>query len=90
MLSYQYAKEPFIYYDWISRDFFKYVYDNSDKRYWNKPGGTGTVERKYYVKDDAKFAYDKACEAIEDGEKGFSFCWHNEWREIYGSRFPNA
>ena len=30
MLSYQYAKEPFIYYDWISRDFFKYVYDNSD------------------------------------------------------------
>ena len=90
MLSYQYAKEPFIYYDWISRDFFKYVYDNSDKRYWDKPGGTGTVERKYYIKDDAKFAYDKACEAIEDGEKGFSFCWHNEWREIYGSRFPNA
>ena len=24
------------------------------------------------------------------GENGFSFCWHNEWREIYGSRFPNA
>lgn len=90
MLSYQYAKESFIYYDWISRDFFKYVYDNSDKRYWDKPGGTGTVERKYYIKDDAKFAYDKACEAIEDGKKGFSFCWHNEWREIYGSRFPNA
>ena len=90
MLSYQYAKEPFIYYDWISRDFFKYVYDNADKRYWDKPGGTGTVERKYYIKDDAKFAYDKACEAIEDGENGFSFCWHNEWREIYGSRFPNA
>ena len=38
----------------------------------------------------AKFAYDKACEAIEDGEKGYSFCWHNEWREIYGSRFPNT
>ena len=90
MFSYQYAKEPFIYYDWISRDFFKYVYDNADKRYWDKPGGTGTVERKYYIKDDAKFAYDKACEAIEDGENGFSFCWHNEWREIYGSRFPNA
>lgn len=48
------------------------------------------VERKYDIKDDAKFAYDKACEAIEDGENGFSFCWHNEWREIYGSRFPNA
>ena len=90
MLSYQYAKESFIYYDWISRDFFKYVYDNADKRYWNKPGSTGMIERKYNIKDDAKFAYDKACEAIEDGEKGYSFCWHNEWREIYGSRFPNT
>ena len=90
MLSYQYAKESFIYYDWLSRDFFKYVYDNADKKYWNKPGGTGTIERKYYIKDDAKFAYDKACEAIEDGEKDLSYCWHNEWREIYGSRFPNA
>ena len=68
MFSYQYAKEPFIYYDWISRDFFKYVYDNADKRYWDKPGSTGLVERKYDIKDDAKFTYDKACEAIEDGE----------------------
>ena len=66
------------------------MYDNADKRYWDKPGGTGLVERKYDIKDDAKFAYDKACEAIEDGENGFSFCWHNEWGEIYGSRFPNA
>ena len=30
------------------------------------------VERKYDIKDDAKFAYDKACEAIEDG-KWFQF-----------------
>lgn len=88
MQSYKYADKGFVYYDWISRDFFKYLLDNSSKANWLKPGDTGHISPRYTFRQDASEAYDKAQEAIEDFEKGFAYCWHTDWRWIYGARFP--
>ena len=88
----EYAEKSYTYYDWLSRDFFKFIVDNSYRRYWDTPGDIWRVENKYQqsVKEDAQFAYYKALEALDDYSKGYSYCWHNEWREIYGARFPES
>lgn len=89
LTDYKYADKSFSYYDWMSRDCFKYILDNADKLFWKKPGNTGTVKREFSIKDDAEYAYNKACEAIDDYSKGYRYCWHEDWRDIYGTRFPD-
>ena len=88
--GYEYADKSLEYYDWMSRDYFKFLLDNADQTYWDKPGDTGYVKREYSIKSDAEFAYNKAVEAIADYGNGYSSCWHQEWREIYGTRFPES
>lgn len=87
--NYEYADKSYEYYDWMSRDFFKYLYDNADKDYWIKPGSGEIVYKKYTFKNDAKIAYEICLEAIEDYSKGFRYSWHENWRKIYGSKFPS-
>lgn len=87
--SYKYADKGFEYYDWLSRDFFKYLVDNADKARWLKPGGTGYVSSKYSFKSDAVEAHAKALEALDDYDRGYAHCWHDDWRWIYGTRFPS-
>ncbi len=86
--DYEYADRFYEYYDWMSRDFFKYLYDNADKDYWIKPGSGERVYKKYTFKSAAKKAYEKCLKALDDFSKGYSYCWHEDWREIYGNRFP--
>ena len=57
--SYEYADKGFTYYDWLSRDFFKYLIDNSSKNEWEKPGNTGCTRNKYPFKRDAEEALRK-------------------------------
>lgn len=90
MGEYEFAKDSYTFYDWLSRDFFKFIIDNSYKQYWDAPGGLWQIENKYSssVREDAEFAYSKALEALDSYDKEYSYCWHDKWREIYGSRFP--
>lgn len=88
--EYEYADKPCSYLDWMSRDYFKYLLDHAEQVYWDKPGDTGSIKREYSIKYDAENAYNKALEAIEDYSKGLFYCWHEDWREIYGSKFPES
>ena len=88
LLSYGYADKSYEYYDWMARDYFKYLVEHADDSFWDKPGNTGFVKRDYYIKKDAQFAYDKAKEAIDDYSKEFAYCWHEDWRNIFGTNFP--
>ncbi len=90
MTNYEYADKSYSYYDWMSRDFFKYIYDNADQEYWLKPGSNERVYKKYSFKNDAKKAFDICLEAIEDYLKGYSYSWHENWRKIYGNKFPTS
>ena len=73
--NYEYADKSFTYYDWMSRDFFKYLLDNADQEYWLKPGSNERV-------------YNKCLEALSDYDNDYAYCWHQDWREIYGYKFP--
>ena len=85
---YEYADKSFSYYDWMSRDFFKYLIDNADKDYWLKPGSNERVNKKYSFKSEATSAYEKCLEALEDYGNDYAYCWHEDWREVYGNKFP--
>lgn len=74
----------------MSRDFFKYLIDNADQTYWLKPGSNERVYKKYSFKSDAEAAYKKCLEALDDYSKDYAYCWHEDWREIYGSKFPTV
>lgn len=88
--DYQYADKSYTYYDWMSRDFFKYLLDNADKAYWLKPGSNERVYKKYSFKSDAEKAYNKCLEVLEDYNKDYVYSWHQDWREIYGNKFPES
>lgn len=84
----EYADKSYFYYDWLSRDFFKYLYDNADKEYWVKFGDNKHVKKQYSFKNEAKNAYELSLSAIDAYDKGYSYTWHSKWREIYGTKFP--
>lgn len=90
--QYQYAASSFVYYDWISRDFFKYLMDNKDKHSWSKFGSGELVDVKYSdsIFSDSKKAYDISLEAIAANNNKLYYTWHNKWRDIYGTKFPNT
>lgn len=88
--SYKYSDKSFTYYDWMSRDFFKYLYDNSDQSYWHMPGSNIEISKVYSFSSEAKTAYDNSVEAISCFDSDYSYSWHNDWRKIYGPKFPEA
>jgi hypothetical protein len=86
---YQYKDKSYEYYDWISRDFFKYLYDNSDQSYWEVPGSGWHVSKKYSFRNESKSCYDLALDAIDAASKDYPYTMHQDWRKIYGTDFPD-
>ena len=88
MSDYEYKDKSFLYYDYISRDFFKYLSEqNSEQNYWLSPGARQYVWRKGKFEYKAKQCYNLALEAIEK-EKDYPYTAKSKWREIYGTKYP--
>lgn len=82
------ADKSYFYYDYITRDFFKYLKDEDDsKAYWLAPGSNQHVNRKGKFNSKAKKAYELALEAIAHEVKGEDYSANKKWREIYGYSF---
>lgn len=81
-----YDNRSYAYYDEISRDFFKYLYDQpKEQKEYGALGSRQRVKVRKSFKRKAKKAYDLAVGAISastDKEK------YNKWRDIYGNDFP--
>lgn len=81
-----YDEKRFAYYDEMSRDFFKYLYDQpKDQKEYAALGSKQRVKVRTSFKRKSKKAYDLACEAIEATSEKTQ---HNKWRDIYGKDFP--
>ncbi|GLS89099.1 hypothetical protein GCM10007916_01660 [Psychromonas marina] len=81
--------ESFIYYDWMSRDFFHYLKNqNTEKKYWLALGSNQQVYRKGTFEHKALRCYNIACEAIGYETNNYSYTANEKWREIYGTKFP--
>lgn len=81
-----YDSTSFSSYDLMSRDFFKYLYDQpKDQKEYGALGSKQRVKVKKSFKRKAKKAYNLAIEAIEatsDKKK------HRKWRDVFGNDFP--
>lgn len=88
--DYEYNDKSYTYYDWMSRDFMQFLYDNHDQAYWYVPGSNWQISRNTYFKNDARIGRDKCCEAIKYAKDNMPYSEHSKWREHYGTKYPNA
>lgn len=88
--DYVYREKSYLYYDFMSRDFFNYLHNRDEKQdYWLSPGAN------QYVWRTGKFEYKALrCKNIADtacGYQGDTYGWtaRQKWREIYGTKYPS-
>lgn len=87
--NWEYKDKSYVYYDWMVRDCFKFLKDqDTEKLYWLAPGSNQRVYRSGKFEYKAKQAYNTSLEAIEKGGKGYEYTAKQEWRKIFGTRFP--
>jgi len=87
--GWEYRFKSYYYYDFLARDFFKFLADqNSSQSYWHAVGSNQIVLRKGNFEYSAKRCYNIACEAIASSSYGYQYTANQKWREIYGTRFP--
>jgi hypothetical protein len=84
-----YSDKSFLYYDWMSRDFFEYLRTRDDKQeYWLSPGANQYVWNTGYFQYKATRCYNIAVDACSyQGEK-YGWTARQRWREVYGPDFP--
>jgi len=90
--SWQYRDKSFLYYDYMSRDFFKWMADQSEtQEFWRAPGSGQSVYEKGLFQFKAKRCYNISLEAIahETADPKQEWSAKNKWREIYGGAFPS-
>jgi hypothetical protein len=89
LADWQNKDKSFVFYDWMSRDFFEYLMNrNSSQSYWLAPGSNQYVWRKGDFEYKAKRCYNISLEAIEAYGKGYEYTRNQKWKEIYGNKFP--
>lgn len=97
-LAYQFIEnwgfkdKSYYYYDFMSRDFFKFMADQeTSKEYWKAPGSGQYVYGKGLFQYKAKQCYNIALEAISHELANPKREWSakQKWREIYGKTFPD-
>lgn len=82
-----YDTKSYLYYDWMSRDFFKYLSELPKQDRYNAPGSGQHVKVKKSFQRKAKKAYHLCLDAI-DAEKTSSV--NKKWKKVYGRAFPAA
>jgi len=91
MENYEYRTKSYFYYDFICRDFIKWMADqNTTQVYWKAPGSGQHVHTKGLFQYKAKQCYNIAVEAIKHETATPKREWSakQKWREIFGSDFP--
>jgi hypothetical protein len=89
MATYEYRDKSFLYHDFMSRDFFRFLaLQDRTKNYWRAPGSGATVTRSGGFERHAKAAYDLALQAIQHNDNSQAWSRRRKWREIFGPRFP--
>lgn len=88
--DYQYKDKSYLYYDYMSRDFFKYFYDSYSRSYWYAPGSNWQVRKDESFRNKAYSAYNNCLGAISYEKTQSDYQYYNEWRKVYGERFVKA
>lgn len=81
----EYDDKSYLYYDWMSRDFFKYLSELPEQDRYAALGSGQHVKVKTKFKKNAKKAYDLCLKAIEAGTESTA---NAKWKKVYGRPFP--
>jgi hypothetical protein len=90
--TWEHRDKSYVYYDWMSRDFFKWASDqDASQTYWRAPGSGQSVYGKGLFQYKAKRAYNLSLEAISHESASPKREWSakQKWREVFGSSFPS-
>lgn len=88
--GWQYRDKSYLYYDYMTRDFFGFLAgQSSTQTYWLAPGSGSYVYRKGLFEYKARQAELRAKEAIAFQTAGYDWSAKQKYREIYGTRFPS-
>lgn len=83
----EYDDKGFIYFDWLSRDFFKYISELPVQDYYKAPGSNQNVKVKKKFQKKATEAYELCLAAIKaEGKSNVN----DKWKKVYGRNFPSA
>lgn len=90
--NWEHREKSFIYYDYMCRDFFKWMSDqDSEQEYWKSPGSGQYVYGKGLFQYKAKRCYNISLEAInhETATPKEEWSAKQKWREIFGTTYPD-
>ncbi len=88
MPTWKYNDKSYLYYDFMTRDFLKYLSEqNSEQKYWIAPGSKKYVYRNGIFEYKAKVSYNVALKALEYEDKKQNFSANGEWKKIFGGFF---
>ena len=86
--TWQYRGNSFMYYDWMTRDFFEFLKNQDSKKlYWLAPGSGQYVWRAGDFEYKALRGYNLAQEAINYEVSEMPYSANEKWKQIYGSKF---
>ena len=90
IIDWEYRDKSYLYYDFMSRDCFDWMANqSSEKEYWLAPGSGQRV----YVKGLFQYKARRCCniskEAISHESNNQSYSAKQKWRSIYGTSFPS-
>ncbi len=80
-----YDDKSYMYYDLLSRDFFKYLMEQPEQEHYKALGSRQNVKVKKKFQKKARKAYELCLEAIDAGESESA---HSKWKKVYGRPFP--
>lgn len=87
--TWEYREKSFLYYDWMSRDFFGFLASQSEtKTYWLSPGAGQYVWRTGKFEYKATRCRNIAIDAINHASKDRTWSARQCWRSIYGTGYP--
>jgi hypothetical protein len=90
--NYEHRGKSYLYYDFMCRDFFRWMADQDpDKEYWRALGSGQYVYGKGLFQYKATRCYNISCDAIAHEIATPKREWSAKqcWREIFGTTFPN-
>lgn len=87
--TWQYKDKSFVYYDWMTRDFFAFLAgQSSTQTYWLAPGsGSRVYGGGFQYK--ARQAELRTKEAIDNQQHNYDYTAKQIYRGIYGTDFPS-
>lgn len=92
IVGWAYKDKSYFYYDFMCRDFFKWMSEQSlEQEFWRAPGSGQYVYGKGAFQHKAKRCYNISLEAIahETANPKQEWSAKQKWRDIFGTDFPD-